>query len=122
MKDVPRHLPQGIKQAAVLQRGSYKDLLVFKGKLSVVSSELGIVNGQWSMVNNSSFTTHHSPLTIATSSIRRKAEWLHRYPNHKIDNLRGNINTRLRKLNDSNWNAAIFAAAGLERINLRPQN
>jgi hydroxymethylbilane synthase len=47
---------------------------------------------------------------------------LHRYPNHKIENLRGNVNTRLRKLNESNWSGAIFAAAGLERIGLRPKN
>ncbi len=47
---------------------------------------------------------------------------MHRYPNDTIENLRGNVNTRLRKLNESNWNGAIFAAAGLERINLRPEN
>ncbi len=111
MKDVPTQLASGIAQAAVLKRGSYKDILV--------------VNGQSSMANevlNSPFTIHHSPLTIATSSIRRKAQWLHRYPNHKIENLRGNVNTRLQKLQTENWDAAIFAAAGLERINLRPQN
>jgi len=61
-------------------------------------------------------------LTIATSSVRRIAQWLHRYPNSVIENLRGNVNTRLRKLNESNWDGAIFAAAGLERINLRPAN
>jgi len=83
--------------------------------LSEVSSELGMVNDQRSMVNN-------SPLTIATSSLRRRAQWLHRYPNHTIENLRGNVNTRLRKLKESNWDAAIFAAAGLERISLRPEN
>ncbi|MBS1935477.1 MAG: hydroxymethylbilane synthase, partial [Bacteroidetes bacterium] len=84
-----------------------------------------VVNHQWSTVNellNSPFTTHHSPLTIATSSIRRKAQWLHRYPQHQIHNLRGNVNTRLQKLKSENWDAAIFAAAGLERINLRPEN
>ena len=122
MKDVPTQLPQGIKQAAVLERGSYKDLLVFKGDLSVVSSELGMANGRWSMVNNSPFTNDHSPLTIATSSLRRKSQWLHRYPTHAIENLRGNINTRLRKFKESSWDGAIFAAAGLERINLRPEN
>jgi hydroxymethylbilane synthase len=115
MKDVPTQLPRGIRQAAVLQRGSYKDLLVFKEELSLIREELGSVNGQRSMSNG-------TPLTIATSSIRRRAQWLHRYSNHTIENLRGNINTRLRKLKDSNWNGAIFAAAGLERINLRPQN
>lgn len=59
-------------------------------------------------------------LTIATSSIRRKAQWLHRYPDHHIESLRGNVNTRLRKVAESQWDGAIFAAAGLERIGLRP--
>jgi hydroxymethylbilane synthase len=107
MKDVPTHLPKGIIQGAVLERGSYKDILVYKGELSVVNSQL---------------STHNSPFTIATSSVRRKAQWLHRYPKHTIENLRGNVNTRLKKVEESNWNGAIFAAAGLERINLRPAN
>lgn len=123
MKDVPTQLAEGIKQAAVLKRGSYKDVFVYKGEFSEVSSELGMVNGQWSMVNQKdSFTIHHSPFTIATSSIRRKAQWLHRYPNHSFENLRGNINTRMRKVYENDWKGAIFAAAGLERINLRPEN
>ncbi len=125
MKDVPTQPATGIRQAAVLKRASYKDILVYKGNL---------VNGEWSMVNSedthdspltihhSPFTTHHSPLTIATSSIRRKAQWLNRYPDHQIESLRGNVNTRLRKLQENNWNGVIFAAAGLERIGLRPEN
>lgn len=112
MKDVPTQLAKGIVQVAVLKRASYKDLLA--------------VNGQWSMANASKvedlFTIHDSPFTIATSSIRRKAQWLNRYPNHIMENLRGNVNTRLRKVQENNWDGAIFAAAGLERINLRPKN
>jgi hydroxymethylbilane synthase len=83
------------------------------------------VNNQWPMVNNepdSLLTIQHSPLTIATSSIRRKAQWLHRYPDDVIESLRGNVNTRLRKLQENDWDGVIFAAAGLERINLRPEN
>jgi len=72
--------------------------------------------------NSSLLNTPASRLTIATSSIRRRAQWLHRYPNHTIENLRGNVNTRLRKVEESHWHGAIFAAAGLERINLRPEN
>lgn len=121
MKDVPTQLPAGIIQAAVLQRGSYSDLLVLKDGLSAVSSRLGGGNDQWAEVD-AELASLRVPLTIATSSIRRKAQWLHRYPWHTIENLRGNVNTRLRKLQESNWNAAIFAAAGLERINLRPEN
>ncbi len=128
MKDVPTQLPNGIIQAAVLKRGPVKDLLVWKGEWSDVSERLGFVNGQWPIVNSkssiegSSFTTHHSPLTIATSSIRRKAQWLNKFPSSHIHTLRGNVNTRLKKLQEENWDGAIFAAAGLERINLRPEN
>jgi len=104
MKDVPIQLAKGITQTAVLERGSYKDLLVFKGNQQ---------NFEEQQLQN---------LIIATSSIRRKAQWLHRYPHHTIAVLRGNINTRLQKLQSSNWNGAIFAAAGLERIQLRPTN
>lgn len=103
MKDVPTQLPQGIVQAAVLKRASYKDILVHKGDISFLNDP-------------------SSRAVIATSSIRRSAQWLHRYPNHTIVNLRGNVNTRLRKLEESDWDGAIFAAAGLERINLRPSN
>lgn len=114
LKDVPTNLADGIHQAAVLKRASYKDILVFKGDRELIEEEL-----------NSPLTIHHSPfptLTVATSSTRRKAQWLHRYSNHTIENLRGNVNTRLRKIKENNWNGAIFAAAGLERIGLRPEN
>jgi hydroxymethylbilane synthase len=103
MKDVPTKLPEGIMQAAVLKRASYKDLLVYKGDISLLDD-------------------FNSTGVFATSSVRRKAQWLNRYPNHTIENLRGNVNTRMQKVIDSNWNGAIFAAAGLERIDLRPKN
>ncbi|MBV9961445.1 MAG: hydroxymethylbilane synthase [Parafilimonas sp.] len=111
MKDVPVQLAEGIKQAAVLKRGNWKDLFI-KGEASNVKDEK----------DENDFIIPDSQFTIATSSIRRIAQWLNKFPNHKIENLRGNVNTRLRKLNESNWNGAIFAAAGLERINLRPEN
>src|SRR5688572_20306193 len=101
MKDVPVQLPAGIVQAAVLKRDSPFDLLVFKNDSSFLSDPASIA-------------------TIATSSIRRKAQWLHRYPGHQVCNLRGNVNTRLEKLEKSAWNAAIFAEAGLSRIKKIP--
>jgi hydroxymethylbilane synthase len=101
MKDVPTRLAEGIRQAAVLKRGPVHDLLVYK-------------------TDTDFLVNRDAPAHIATSSIRRKAQWLHRYPAHEIHNLRGNINTRLRKLAEEPWDAAIFAQAGLERINLRP--
>jgi hydroxymethylbilane synthase len=102
MKDVPVQLAQGIQQAAVLKRASYKDIFVYKEGSDFLND-------------------FNSEATIATGSVRRIAQWLNRYPNHKIENLRGNVNTRLRKVEESNWKGAIFAAAGLERIHLRPQ-
>ncbi|MEZ2413826.1 hydroxymethylbilane synthase [Muriicola sp. E247] len=98
MKDVPTSLPKGIIQAAVLKRGNPHDILVHKG-LDFLNAE-GIV---------------------ATGSLRRKAQWLHRYPLHEITDLRGNVNTRLEKFRTHSWDAAIFAAAGLERISLLPE-
>lgn len=98
MKDVPTQMAKGIVQAAVLPRACYGDILV-KGP-GYIGDEM--------------------PKMIATSSIRRRAQWLNRYPDDSIDNLRGNVNTRLRKVAESNWHGAIFAAAGLERIELRP--
>lgn len=103
MKDVPTLLAQGIQQAAVLERASFKDIFVYKHDINF-------------------FKDPYSIATIATSSIRRKAQWLHHFPQHAFENLRGNVNTRLRKVEESNWAGAIFAAAGLERIGLRPQN
>ncbi|MES1223554.1 MAG: hydroxymethylbilane synthase [Bacteroidota bacterium] len=113
MKDVPTQLPEGIIQSAVLKRASYKDLLVLSQKSKVkIQKEEG----------RTQLSPDNPQLTIATSSIRRKAQWLNRYPNHTIENLRGNVNTRLKKVEESNWYGAIFAAAGLERIGLRPEN
>ena len=100
MKDVPTALPQGIIQAAVLERANPFDLLIHKGNLDFLT------------------TTG----TIATGSLRRNAEWLHKYPKHQVVNLRGNVNTRLQKLAENDWNGAVFATAGLERINLKPEN
>lgn len=123
MKDVPTQLAKGLQQSAVLPRASFKDILVYKGDKEHLLETLGFVSGEWSVVNEEArLTSHDSRLTIATSSVRRKAQWLNRYPNHVLDNLRGNVNTRMRKLEESNWNGAIFAGAGLERIGLRPSN
>lgn len=113
MKDVPTQLPKGISQASVLERASFKDIFVFKNFTSVQDWDLDQV-----ILDLPQFVEG----TIATSSIRRKAQWLQRYPNHRIENLRGNVNTRMRKVQESHWDGAIFAAAGLERIGLRPQN
>jgi hydroxymethylbilane synthase len=100
MKDVPTALPKGIVQAAVLERANVLDIIVHKGNLDFLE------------------TTG----TIATGSLRRQAQWLNRYPSHTVVDLRGNVNTRMQKLKESDWSGAVFAAAGLERINLKPES
>lgn len=116
MKDVPTQLAQGIQQAAVLKRASYRDIFVYKEEAIVERLQLeaeSLSPASAEGIGN---------ITIATSSIRRKAQWLSRYPNTVIENLRGNVNTRLRKVEESLWDGAVFAAAGVERINVRPKN
>ncbi len=93
LKDVPTLLPKGIVQTAVLPRASHLDVLVHNGNFD-----------------------YTQPNKIATGSLRRKAQWLHRFPNNEVTDLRGNVNTRLQKLKDNDWQGAIFAEAGLERL------
>ncbi|MGV3697643.1 hydroxymethylbilane synthase [Flavobacterium sp.] len=100
MKDVPTALPNGIVQAAVLERANVLDILVYEGNVDSLNGTA----------------------TIATGSLRRQAQWWNKYPNHKVVDLRGNVNTRMQKLKDNGWNGAVFAAAGLERIKLMPRN
>ncbi|MCD2424697.1 hydroxymethylbilane synthase [Niabella pedocola] len=124
MKDVPVQLPEGIVEAAVLERASYNDILVLNPNWQAPDNGVQISNlkSQISTPETLNVEPETFPLTIATSSVRRKAQWLNRFPGHTIENIRGNVNTRLRKLSESNWFGAIFAEAGLERIGLKPAN
>jgi len=102
LKDVPTVLPKGIIQAAVLKRGNVNDTLVIKKNEEFLSARNAI---------------------IATGSLRRRAQWLNRYPTHTIVGLRGNVNSRLEKLDENeDWDAAIFAGAGLGRLNITPED
>lgn len=99
LKDVPTRLAKGLYMAGIPERGDWRDLLVQKDG----SPELPL----------------KSDYVLATSSLRRKAQWLQKYPDHQVVSLRGNLQTRLRKLTDENdWDGAIFAEAGVNRIGL----
>ena len=101
LKDVPTVLPKGIVQAAVVKRGNVNDTLVFKDNEEFLGAKEAV---------------------IATGSLRRRAQWLNRFPTHTITDIRGNVNSRLQKLEDNeDWNGAIFAAAGIGRIGIRPE-
>ncbi|WP_185862752.1 hydroxymethylbilane synthase [Blattabacterium cuenoti] len=99
LKDVPTNLSEQITLSAYLKRGSFSDLLVYKGS------------------SNFLFNPKIKAI-IATGSLRRVAFWKNRYPHHTIVDLRGNINTRLKKLYDNSWKGAIFAKVGLERLGI----
>src|SRR5689334_9537650 len=123
MKDVPTQLAQGIQQAAVLKRASYKDILVLHPNIS--EREVAFTRNDITHVTEGGKTTtfkmslllrehpgkpgEPEQIVIATGSVRRIAQWKNRFPNDRIENLRGNVNTRLRKLEQSNWHGAIFA-------------
>lgn len=100
-KDIPTRLPDGLCVAAVFEREDPRDVLVVRAGVEITEEELANGIG-----------------TIATSSLRRQGQWLHRYPQHKVTDIRGNVQTRLRKVDDSDWYGAIFAAAGLKRLGL----
>jgi hydroxymethylbilane synthase len=109
-KDIPTMPAAGLQVAAVLKRDNPFDVLVcnkpaFLEKIKEVASSTAI-------------TASHHPFSIASGSVRRKAQWLHRYPNSTLHGLRGNVDTRLEKLRTSHWDGAILAAAGLERLSI----
>jgi hydroxymethylbilane synthase len=98
LKDLPTNLPEGLKLGAVLPRGEFRDALVSKDgrKLSELTS------------ND----------VIATSSLRRQAGLLRYNKDFKIVDIRGNVETRLRKMEEGYCDAMIMAAAGLQRLEL----
>lgn len=98
LKDVPTKLPLGVIQGAVLQRGSELDVIIPSNTLKSKEN------------------------TIATGSLRRKAQWLNRFKTDNIVEIRGNVQTRLKKLKENNWNGTIMAKAGLERLEILPED
>ena len=99
MKDVPTQLPKGIVAAFVPKRGAWQDVFI---------------------PNKTDWTSENS--VVATSSLRRAAQWRYKYPSHSIADIRGNIPTRLKNLSESNYDGAIMAMAGLSRLEILPRN
>ena len=98
-KDLPTDNPLPLQVAAVMERADPRDTLVASGGTDFLEDP-------------------NYEGVIATGSNRRRAQWLNRYPKHSVVNLRGNVNTRLEKVQTNEWDGAIFAAAGLLRIDL----
>jgi hydroxymethylbilane synthase len=98
MKDVPTQIPEGLTIAAILKRDEVRDCLVSKFGHKLAKLPRG---GR-----------------IGTSSVRRRAQLLRSRPDLDIRELRGNIDTRLRKLDESEFHAIVLAKAGLDRLGL----
>lgn len=96
MKDVPTVLPDGLDILCVAAREDPRDVLVSRDSCSLDQLPKGS--------------------RVGTSSLRRQAQLLHHRPDLRIELLRGNLDTRLRKLHNGEYDAIVLAAAGLRRM------
>ncbi|MGH9945097.1 MAG: hydroxymethylbilane synthase, partial [Pyrinomonadaceae bacterium] len=101
LKDLPTVLPDGLAITAVTEREDARDALVLPDSQQADGASL-----------------HNLPdgATVGTSSLRRQAQLRHLRPDLVIKDLRGNVDTRLRKLDEGEYDAIILAAAGLRRL------
>lgn len=99
LKDLQTEIPKGLKLAAVTKRHPVEDVLIARKK--------------GTKINNL-----REGAVIATGSLRRRSQLLHLRPDIKIEELRGNVPTRIKKFLESNWDAIILARAGVERLKL----
>ena len=97
LKDVPTLLPKNIEISAVLERDFPQDVLVRK---------------------SSSKNKNLAELKIATSSLRRRAFWLEQFPETEFFDIRGNVQTRLKKLEEGDFDATLFSLAGIKRMEM----
>ena len=98
LKDVPTELPQGLQLAAIMKREDSRDALVSPCYKTLEQLPPGA--------------------RVGTSSLRRSAQLLHCRPDLQILDLRGNVDTRLQKLDNGDYDAIVLAVAGLKRLGL----
>ena len=101
LKDMPTELPEGLQMSAVLTRHDPSDALISDKYQSFAELPQGA--------------------KVGTSSLRRKAQLLNARPDLDIHDLRGNLQTRMRKMREENFDAIILAAAGVERLKWHDQ-
>ncbi len=97
LKDVPTKLPENIELIAYLERDYPQDVLIRRKS-----------------AENKDF----HELKLATSSLRRRAFWLKHYPDAEFSDIRGNIQTRLQKLEEQDFDATLLSLAGIKRMNM----
>ncbi len=104
MKDVPTEFPEGLRLSVICERENPRDALISQ-----------IQNSKFKIQN---FKSLPKGAIIGTSSLRRACQLLSLRPDLKIEQLRGNLDTRLRKLDEGRFDAIILAAAGVKRLGL----
>ena len=138
LKDIPTRLPDGLAIGAVSEREDTADVLVTRDAAKAYLAGAAVAPGSDATTSGPAATGSTASASsaasaggallwlgdpryeavIASSSNRRIGQWLSRYPRHRMTDIRGNVQTRLRKLAESDWDGAIFAAAGLIRLGL----
>ncbi len=99
LKDVPMEFPQGLKLAVITKREDVRDAMLSQKYATLDELPKGAI--------------------VGTTSLRRRMQLLENRPDLKIKNLRGNVNTRIRKLKDGEYDAIILASAGIKRLGLQ---
>ncbi|MDP4236837.1 MAG: hydroxymethylbilane synthase [Bacteroidota bacterium] len=99
LKDLPTQLDEGLTIVAIPQRANVEDAFLSNDR-------------------NAKLFELPKGATVATGSLRRKAQILARRPDYTIIDIRGNVPTRIRKLRESSWDGMLLASAGLERLGL----
>lgn len=100
LKDLQTDIPKGLKLAAVTKRHEVEDVLIARKKKMTIEK---LPDGA----------------TVATGSLRRRSQLKHIRPDINVVELRGNVPTRIKKFEDSNWDAIILARAGVERLKMK---
>jgi hydroxymethylbilane synthase len=121
MKDVPTEFPDGLHLAVICKRDDPRDALIISQKSKVKSQKSNsslppFSKGERRRITRSLIYDFPKGATIGTSSLRRSCQLLNVRPDLKIEQLRGNLDTRLRKLDEGQFDAIILAAAGIKRL------
>jgi len=110
-KDMPAVLPDGLRIAGVLPREDPHDAVILPVRLKPDTTDGGSVRLQADLMKALGATPR-----IGTGSVRRVAQLLNLFPKARFENVRGNVDTRLRKLEEGQYDALVLAAAGLRRL------
>jgi len=102
MKDVPTYFPEGLALRCITEREDCRDIVILRPGIA-----------SWQELPQGA--------RVGTSALRRKAQLLHRRPDLQMIDIRGNVETRIRKLTEDNLDAVILAAAGMKRLGFEKQ-